>query len=423
MKVADIMQTHVITLKEKDLLKEVGRLIFSLGISGIPVVRGKKFVGIVTQKDILSRLYPTLSELAEDYVHIRNFEDMEKNLSSILNLPISKIMTTNATTINGDCPIMRAQARMLVEGFSHIPVVDKSKNLIGIVSQGDIFRTLIKDEIPKLEQDKYAQFIASHFDDMIDWKKRERSEYPTVVKMLGEKKVENLIELGVWTGEYTIGLSKLGKYNILGLDHNPTMINLCNKKRNRLAEKIKSRIEFMLTDYVDISKKIGKKYDAAISVGNGLAYIPIPIEQIFVELSLVLKERGLIFLQVLNTEKALKRKGRLLSFNAKNQDSRNNKKKEELFVDFLERKDKNTFMQNLIHFDSDGKNWLYKGITSIEVHCLNKEKIKKALEKAGFIDIKFYGGSGKYRGDTYELDLNKPFDPIKSDWLNVVATR
>src|SRR5680860_196984 len=273
MKVSSIMQTHVITVKEQDSLKEVGRLIFSLGISAIPVVKGKKFIGIVTQKDILSKLYPSMNELAEDYVHARNFEEMENNLSSLLNLQISKIMTANAATVDPDCPIMMAQSRMLIEGFSHMPVIDREKNLIGIISQGDIFRTLIKKEIPRLEQGKYASFIESHLDEMIDWKEREESEYPILTNLLDGYNVEHLIEFGVWTGEYTIGLVKTGKYNILGLDHNPGMINLCNKKKKKLSAKEKSKIRFEISDYLNLNKRFGKKFEAVISVGNGLSYI------------------------------------------------------------------------------------------------------------------------------------------------------
>lgn len=423
MKVFDIMQTHVITATEKDLLKEIGRLIFSLGISGIPVVRGERFVGIITQKDILSKLYPNMRDLTEDYVHARNFEEMEKNLSEILNLPISKIMTTNATTVNPDCPIMLAQSRMLIEGFSHMPVVDKQKNLVGIVSQGDIFRTLIKNEIPKLEQGKYASFIESHLDEMIDWKQRRQSEYPFLTRLLDGKKVKNLVEIGVWTGEYTIGLAKLGKYNIVGLDHNPNMINLCNKKRRRLSEKNKSKVRFELTNYLDIDKKLENKFDAAISAGNGLAYIHVSIDKVFKQLSEVLKEESLIFLQVLNFDKALKKKGKLLHFNIKKNSVNKRTGSEEIFVDFFERKDHGTLLQNLAHFDTDGKNWLYKGITSIKIHYLNKKILEHSLKKAGFTDIVFYGGMGKYKGDNYQVSFNKPFDIKRSDWLNVVAKR
>lgn len=78
MKVADIMQRSLTCVSGETPLKDVARMIFSLGISGVPVVKGNKLLGIVTEQDILSKMYPSLQELAEDYVHARDFESMEK---------------------------------------------------------------------------------------------------------------------------------------------------------------------------------------------------------------------------------------------------------------------------------------------------------------------------------------------------------
>lgn len=154
MKIADIMQTIIATTTENASLKEVGKDIFSLGISAIPVVKGSKLVGIVTQQDILYKIFPSMAELTEDYIHLRDFEQMEKRFREVLDVPVSKIMHRHITTVLKETPIMNAQSLMLVNGFSHLPVVDEKNKLLGMVSQGDIFRRLIKGQMPKLRKKK-----------------------------------------------------------------------------------------------------------------------------------------------------------------------------------------------------------------------------------------------------------------------------
>ncbi len=152
--VKDIMQTSVIRVSETTPIREVAKLIFSKGISGAPVIKGKKLVGMVTEEDIFSHMYPTIQEIIEDYPHAHDFTGMEHNIVKLLDVPVSKIMVKQVHTVTADTPIMKAQGIMLTHNFSRLPVVDKKGNLIGIVSQGDIFRELIKHEIPKINSSK-----------------------------------------------------------------------------------------------------------------------------------------------------------------------------------------------------------------------------------------------------------------------------
>src|SRR5579859_5511018 len=112
MKVSDVMHTALTSVSEDTPVKEVLRLMFTLGISGLPVLRDKKLVGIVTEQDILSRLFPSMRELMEDYVHASDFESMEKNLNSYLDTPVVKLMNRKVTTISASAPLMRAQSMM-----------------------------------------------------------------------------------------------------------------------------------------------------------------------------------------------------------------------------------------------------------------------------------------------------------------------
>lgn len=417
MKVADIMQRSIISVSEDAPIKEVGRMIFSLGIAGVPVVRGKKLVGIVTELDILAQMYPTLQELAEDYIHAHDFEQMEKNLKSIMNTPVKKIMNKNVKSIPPSTPLMNAQSLMLVNRFSRLPIVDKEKNLIGIVSQGDIFRQLIKSEIPKLEKERYADFIAKYFDTMVDWEKRFKYEFPVLFKLFEKEKVKSVIDIGAWTGEYSISLAQQG-YQVLGLDHNAIMIKLGEDKKRNLNPKQQKNIDFKLTDFRAFSQELGKKYDSAFCMGNSLPYIPVRIESLFSETFKALKENGLFVLQVLNIDKILKKKNQLLNFTIQKSDHH----RQHLFIEFLEQPEKELF-HHVVVFEFDGQNWIYKGLTTIEIHKYSKEEIEKALKGAGFKRVTIGGNMGEHQGEYGKFSLSDPYDPNKSDWFNALAVK
>lgn len=420
MKVSDIMQRSVVTVSPETPLREVGRLIFSLGLAGIPVVQDRKLVGIVTEKDILAKFHPSVREYMEDPVNTSDFEQMEKNLGEYLNVPTKTIMSKNPTNISQDTPLVKAQSIMFVNQVSRLPIVDKAGNLIGIVSQGDIFRQLISNEMPKIEKERYAGFIARHYDLMVDWNKRFDGEFPTLLKLFKKQRVKTVLDVGVWTGEYTIGLAKKG-VKVIGLDNHEIMIQMSNTKRAKLPESLKRNVSFVLTDYTDFSQKIGPKLDAAICMGNSLPYIPASLNTLLGQMSKTLRDKNsVIILQILNFEKVLKSKNRLISFiiqkGAKEE-------KEHLFMEFFDKPKGKTIIHHVILFDSDGKNWIYKGITSIPVQDIRKEEIVNILKKNGFKKIIAAGNTGEYQGEFGKLSFDEPFDTEKSDFLNILAER
>lgn len=422
MKIADIMNKHIISITENMPIKEGARLIFSLGLGAIPVVKDKKLVGILTGHDILSKMYPTMQELVDDFIHAGDFEQMEKNLKYLLDTPVGKIMNKGATAVKPQTPIMQAQSLMLIHRFSHLPVINEKRELLGIVSQGDIFRQLIKNQMPKLEKERYTVFIAKHYDNIVDWEKRLNWEFPVLIDLFKKESIKSILDLGVWTGKYTIKLAKRSRFKILGLDHNPEMITICQQKRAELPLAIKKSIHFQLTDFKNLTNKINQKFDAAICMGNALPYIPLSLSSLLEETASVLtKKNPLIIIQMLNLQKILKTKNKLLSFIMKK--GVENKNLQYLLFEFLEIKDQKHLIHNSLSFDYDGKNWLYKGLTTIPINNISKDDLELALRKAGFDNLIFAGYQGKYQDEFGEFSFAKPFNVKEDDFLNVLAKK
>lgn len=421
MKVSDVMQTSIVTVSEDTPLREVERLIFSLGIAGVPVVKAKKLIGIVTEQDILSRLYPTVQDIIEDYTHARNFDEMENNVSKLFYTPVKEIMNKRVTTVSPSTPLMKAHSLMLTRQFSRLPIVDENKNLIGIISQGDIFRHILKSQIPHLEQERYAGFIAQQYDLMVNWERRFEFEYPALYRLFSKEKAYKILDIGVWTGEYTVRLAKKGDFTICGLDHNKIMIEIAEKKKQKLPRKIRDRVSFLLTDFTDFAGQLSDPYDAVICMGNALPYLPIDQKNLFKQANKVLRnQNGIIILQIINFEKILKKQDRLLSFKIEKSKERGT---EHLFLEFFDHGKGGPLLHHLVVFESTGANWMYKGITSVPVYDVRKDDLEKNLHAAGFTDVSFSGNRGDYQGDYGQLSLSKPFDVDESDWLNVIAKR
>ncbi len=56
---------------------------------------------------------------------------------------INKLMTSEVVTIVKNADIMKARELMLENNFRHLPVVNESKQLLGIVSDSDLLRAFI----------------------------------------------------------------------------------------------------------------------------------------------------------------------------------------------------------------------------------------------------------------------------------------
>ena len=124
--------------------------------------------------------------------------------------------------------------------------------------------------------------------------------------------------------------------------------------------------------------------------------------------------------QITNFEKVFKIQHRLLDLIfVKGQD----KGKEHAFLEFYDlSKDKGkTVMKTFAIFDFNGKKWKFDGLRNSLFAYLTKEKITNILSKNGYKDISFYGSS--YDGTKWDYLFRKPFEPLKSDWLNVVVVR
>lgn len=417
MKVSDIMQKHVDFVSTEAKVIDVARFIFGRGINGVPVCEGKKVVGFVTERDILSKFFPSVQEYMEDQWGEGNFEQMEGKIDEVLNLSVSKIMAKKPIVIIPETPVLRAQSTMSVHKVGRLPVVDEKGHLVGIISKGDIFRALVGKKMPYSGIEEYNDWISKHYDFATDWQSRLKAEIPALIKIFKESKVSRILDIGCATGEHALALARSG-FQVVGLEKSKLMHLILKRKWRSLPKDIQGKVSFVLGDCVSSLKDINESFDAAIFMGNTLADLPDDYLQVMDELSRVLRPNdAVVIAQLANVEKIIKVNKRLASFEVKQ--SKLSPEWEHAYLSFYDppRKKEATVTLNTVVSDFNGRMWTPRGMNSVRTLQFAKDKLRKLFGKSGFKKISFYGTNG------FEDLFSKTFSPLHSDWLNVVAER
>ena len=124
MKVGDLMHREVITAKPGDQISNVVAAMYRAGVGSVVVVDDRGVpIGIFTERDLVRVVAEGIP----------------------LNIPVERVMTTRVITASIDESLNTAAHKMLDHGIRHLPVVDSSGKLVGIISIRDVVKALIAD--------------------------------------------------------------------------------------------------------------------------------------------------------------------------------------------------------------------------------------------------------------------------------------
>ena len=143
MNIADVMNWDVVAVTPEASIQEAARLMVSHGVSGLPVVdHDGTVVGMVSDGDLLVRHRP---RRRAPWWHgvLRGDDSSACEFPYATDITVGEVMTRPALTVGPDLPLIAA-ARMLDEhGIRRVPVVSEGR-LVGLVSRGDLIRTLAR---------------------------------------------------------------------------------------------------------------------------------------------------------------------------------------------------------------------------------------------------------------------------------------
>ncbi len=131
-KVADIMTRKLITLGEEDRIHDVEQVMTKYRFRHLPVVRGEKLVGIITQRDMLrisSSTFSTQKAVRDHLIHY---------------MPAGKVMCSEVATVSPETSLVTAGQLMWDMKIGCLCVTDDDDNLVGIVTEADFMRLAIR---------------------------------------------------------------------------------------------------------------------------------------------------------------------------------------------------------------------------------------------------------------------------------------
>jgi len=115
-KVSDIMSKDCQCVSSKDNLFECAILMRDHDIGFVPVLEGRKLLGVITDRDLV----------------IRGFAEKHSGSESV-----TKVMSEDVKTISPHLSVDEASAIMAANQIRRLPVVENGQ-LVGIVSLGDL---------------------------------------------------------------------------------------------------------------------------------------------------------------------------------------------------------------------------------------------------------------------------------------------
>ena len=117
-KISEVITRHVIVVRPDETLQRAAELMYKLNVGSLPVYDGKSLVGIITDRDITVRATA-----------------FNKSADQTL---VSDIMTANTLSCAEDDPIEDVLRQMGEAQVRRLPVLNRAKEIVGIVSLGDL---------------------------------------------------------------------------------------------------------------------------------------------------------------------------------------------------------------------------------------------------------------------------------------------
>lgn len=138
-KVSEWMTSTVLSTRRNTSISSAHQLMRENNIRRLPVVEDGKLLGIITIGDVREASpsdATTLSIWELNYLWAQ--------------LTVEKIMTRNVYTVKPDTLMLDAAEMMLEYKVSGLPVLNEQEEVIGIITESDIFRMLVRTRAPKV---------------------------------------------------------------------------------------------------------------------------------------------------------------------------------------------------------------------------------------------------------------------------------
>ncbi|MDK2411690.1 CBS domain-containing protein [Aphanizomenon sp. PH219] len=148
--VAEVMSRDPILVHPQTPLKEAIQILAEKRISGLPVIDDAgKLVGIISETDLMWQetgvTPPAYIMILDSVIYLQNPGAYERDLHKALGQTVGEVMSKNPLTISPDKPLREAAKLIQDHKVHRLPVLDSVGKVIGILTRGDIVRTMAAD--------------------------------------------------------------------------------------------------------------------------------------------------------------------------------------------------------------------------------------------------------------------------------------
>jgi CBS domain-containing protein len=150
--VGDAMHADVLVLDVDTPADVAAHRLERIGVSGAPVVRHGRVVGVVTLRD----LFAAIAIDSEVVLTTGPFLRHERALASYR---VGELMTHQPATAQGAWPLTKAVTLMVELGVNRLPVLDDNGRVIGILARDDILRALATHARRPASQPRYPRLL------------------------------------------------------------------------------------------------------------------------------------------------------------------------------------------------------------------------------------------------------------------------
>ena len=150
MLIREIMTKEVISVYPDSLVQKVAELLISHRIHAVPVLENNVPVGIITETDFFTK--GSMKIYLPEYINFIKKDNKlgkisaqgKEKMQKLANTQAKDIMSQPCLTINEDAEVEDFFELVKSEKLISVPVVNRDKELVGIITRGDIIGAFVK---------------------------------------------------------------------------------------------------------------------------------------------------------------------------------------------------------------------------------------------------------------------------------------
>src|SRR3989344_2132776 len=147
--IKDVMVKNVISVGPETALIKAAQIIMEHGFDGVPVVdEENKLVGILTDYDLIEKSssihLPTFQKILENLKVLKqDSSEFQKEVREVSALKVRDVMNNDPLTLEPETSFEEmVKAFREHQRVNPIPVIDKNKKVVGVVSRFDVLKPL-----------------------------------------------------------------------------------------------------------------------------------------------------------------------------------------------------------------------------------------------------------------------------------------